>query len=431
MTRRTKNDRAAGTLPSHMVPPLRVAIVAHSHPSYSLGGGEIAAFRLFRALQDCADIDTWFLGCDRSGAADHLGAVITQPFSDAEFIYRTGPFDWFKFANTDLQFPQEIETLFADRAPDVVHFHHYINFGVEVFAHLRRVRPACRIIVTLHEYLAICHNSGQMSTTDHRLPCRRSSPERCRACFPQYETTDFFLRKLYIQRYFDLVDLFIAPSRFLAERYVEWGIPDEKVVVLENLLPPIPVTNPLPPQATGPLRFGYFGQISTLKGIDVLLDAAALLQSQGITDIVFDIHGDYRAQTDEARARFLARLDKAGPNIRFRGRYDPDDVDRLMQGVHAVVVPSIWWENSPVVIQEAMRNKRPVICSNIGGMAEKVRDGIDGFHFEAGDAMALADLLRGFSKDRSRLARQAERMQRQRATSVSVDDFLSLYRGSC
>ena len=55
-----------------------------------------------------------------------------------------------------------------------------------------------------------------------------------------------------------------------------------------------------------------------------------------------------------------------------------------------VVVPSIWWENSPLVIQEAFFHGRPVICSDIGGMAEKVRDGVDGLHFRRNDAFSLA-----------------------------------------
>ena len=54
------------------------------------------------------------------------------------------------------------------------------------------------------------------------------------------------------------------------------------------------------------------------------------------------------------------------------------------------MVPSIWWENSPLVIQEAFFHRRPVICSDVGGMAEKVTDGVDGIHFRVGDAFSLA-----------------------------------------
>jgi len=59
-----------------------------------------------------------------------------------------------------------------------------------------------------------------------------------------------------------------------------------------------------------------------------------------------------------------------------------------------VVVPSVWWENSPLVIQEAFQQGRPVICSDIGGMAEKVTDGVNGLHFTAGDAMSLAEAIK-------------------------------------
>ncbi len=65
----------------------------------------------------------------------------------------------------------------------------------------------------------------------------------------------------------------------------------------------------------------------------------------------------------------------------------------LWRAVDWVVVPSIWWENSPLVIQEAFAHGRPVICSDIGGMAEKVTDLVDGLHFRAGDPLSLADTI--------------------------------------
>ena len=98
-----------------------------------------------------------------------------------------------------------------------------------------------------------------------------------------------------------------------------------------------------------------------------------------------------------------------------------------MQSVDAVLVPSIWWENSPVVIQEALRNRRPVICSDIGGMSEKVRDGIDGFHFPVGNVMALTDLLRRFADDRSLLTNLSMGMTGEPAVSSELDDYVSLY----
>ncbi len=414
-----------------MVPPrrLRVLIASHSHPEVSNGGAEIAAFQLFRGLQARDDCTTWFLGCDRNAGADRPGAVLTQPYSDAEYLYCTGAFDWFKFANQDPQFGGEIERLIGTLAPDVIHFHHFINFGVEVFQHVRRVLPNVRIVLTLHEYLAVCHHFGQMVTKQHRNLCYHSSPARCNACFPEFARSDFFLRQRYIERYFDLVDVFISPSQFLADRYVAWGIPAAKMVVLENLMPPAEAAPAAQIPVDGPLRIGFFGQISALKGIDVLFDAAETLEAEKFTGVTFEIYGDYRSQPPEFQEAFLKRLACAGRNVRFNGPYDRMRVDRLMRSMHAILVPSVWWENSPVVIQEALRNHRPVICSDIGGMAEKVRDGIDGFHFTAGSGIALTGLLRGLSDDRTVLADLADGMTGQPPMQSSIEDFMVHLRG--
>jgi len=69
--------------------------------------------------------------------------------------------------------------------------------------------------------------------------------------------------------------------------------------------------------------------------------------------------------------------------VQWVGPYQPDELRARMAAVDWVVVPSIWWENSPMVIQEAMVHGRPLLVSDIGGMREKVRDGVDGYRIAA------------------------------------------------
>ena len=406
----------------------RVLILSHSHPQLSKGGAEVAAHYLYKQLQSHPGFSSWFLGCSRDSNVSKFGARFIQPFSDSEYIYTASSFDWFKFSNLDPEFPEEFRLLLSELKPDIVHFHHYINFGVEAILHVRHALPDCKIIVTLHEYLAICHHFGQMVTKDNQNLCSKSTDIKCTKCFPDFSPSDFFLRKLYLQRFFDLVDNFISPSSFLADRYIDWGISAEKMSVIENL------TSPQKQQEktinflrNGVLRVGFFGQISKLKGINVLLDTAHILEEMSEYRIVFEIHGDYSNQPHEFQEDFIYRLARAGRNVIYRGIYDQYSVDSLMQSVDFVIVPSIWWENSPVVIQEALRNNKPILCSGIGGMKEKVRNGIDGFHFPVGDALSLVSILRNVLDDQKNYRSLMPRLHAEADEGKLMDSMIKIY----
>jgi glycosyltransferase involved in cell wall biosynthesis len=408
---------------------VRVLIASHSHPKISKGGAEIAAYELYTALSKRPDFDAYFLGCVRDEMNQKLGATISQPFSDREYLYACGSFDWFKFSNTDPAFPREFRLLLQTLKPHIVHFHHYINFGVEAFLHARETLPECRIVVTLHEYLALCHHYGQMVTKQNATLCYESNPLRCTRCFKDITPSDFFLRKLYIQRFCELVDQFLAPSEFLAQRYVAWGIPEERMVTLENVIaaPGYCAAGVNARGTSDVLRVGFFGQISHLKGINVLMEAAEILEDREAHNIVVEIYGDYSGQPPEFQADFLKRLEKVGRNVKFYGPYDQHRVDKLMQSVDLVVIPSIWWENSPVVIQEALRNRRPIVCSDIGGMAEKVRDGSDGFQFPVGNSVALASLLLRIAEKPAQLADLGRTMRMPEGVEQATVRYQQLY----
>jgi glycosyltransferase involved in cell wall biosynthesis len=419
----------AGTGNSHSSALTRILIASHSHPRLSKGGAEIAAFQLYDALQRRPGFESWFLGCVRDQMNQKLGATISQPFTEREYLYSGAEFDWFKFANRDAKFPREFRALLEQLQPQILHFHHYLNFGVEAFLHVRETLPSCKIIVTLHEYLAICHHFGQMITRPDRTLCYEANPTKCSSCFTELTPSDFSLRTWYIRRFFDLVDHFVAPSHFLADRYIAWGIPKDRMSVIENLVVPSRATNRRP-EANGRgglLRVGFFGQISALKGINVFLEAAEIMEQRKVTNIVFEIYGDYSGAPPDFQAEFISRLKNVGRNVKFHGPYDQYRVDALMQAVDLVVVPSIWWENSPLVIQEALRNRRPIVCSDVGGMAEKVRDGIDGYHFPVGNSIALASLLLQLVETPGRLMSMGKTIGSPATTNEITDRYAELY----
>jgi glycosyltransferase involved in cell wall biosynthesis len=407
--------------------PLRVLVMSHAHPRLSHGGAEIAAYRLYESLAALPGCQAWFLGCDPAGTAGRDGVALTQPFGERDYLYSgTGQFDWFKFANRDPRLPGELRALLDDLRPDVVHLHHYVNYGLEALWLIKTVLPGARIVVTLHEFQAICNHFGQMVTTGALKLCEEAGRQACRKCFPAIDGSDFFIRETYIKLFFGLVDHFISPSRFLLERYVTWGIDRARMSVIENIIAPASEAAPAAAR-DGVLRVGFFGQISRLKGVNVVMECARLLSERSRAQIVIDIFGDYSNQPPQFQQDFLDQLAKCGENVNYRGTYRQSEVDRLMRGVDAVLVPSIWWENSPVVIQEALRNRRPVICSNIGGMAEKVRDGLDGFHFNVGSGLELCYLLQRLHDDPHLLQAVRLTLQGPPAPLEVLEQHITLY----
>lgn len=372
---------------------MRILVGSHGHPAVTRGGAEAAAYTLFQALTAEPGIEAFFLGAQRGRPEAVTGAPITQPFaSDREYLYVGGAWDGLRLANRDPDFPAAFTQLLHRLRPDVLHLHHVLEFGVEAPFLARRALPDLRIVLTLHEYILICHHYGQMVKRPSRALCVRARPDECAACFPELAAADFELRTRYLRRFLDVVDAFVAPSRFLAARMIAWGLPAERVHVLPNLIAPRRADAPARrAPGEGPLVVGYFGQISALKGVGVLLDAAALLHEAGRRDIVFEIFGSAERQPaallDDLPARLAARL----PNVRVRGGYLPEQVDGLMSGVDVVCVPSVWWENAPTVMAEAHRNGVPVVCSDLGGMAEMA--GAGDRVFRAGVAADLAAAL--------------------------------------
>jgi glycosyltransferase involved in cell wall biosynthesis len=227
--------------------------------------------------------------------------------------------------------------------------------------------------------------------------CYGASPRKCVKCFPEKAPEDFFLRKRYVERFFDLVDELVSPSHFLAERYQEWGIDPSRMIVRENIVSGslaklVPTTSYRARHA--PLRVGFFGQISKLKGIGVLLDAAEILAEDDIQLVVFEIYGSDDGQPPEFQSEFRERIEKVGKNVIYFGPYAREQVVDLMSSIDLVLVPSIWWENSPLVIQEALTAGVSVLCSNIGGMVEKACSEDNVQSFPVGNASVLVSELR-------------------------------------
>lgn len=374
----------------------RVLVVAHNHPDLHPGGTEIFAHDLFCAYRARVDVTPLFLAATNRVHREQRPGTNFQAVTDApdEVVLWAGHFDAFYLSQVDTYgIVPGLTALLTEFRPDVVHIHHVLLIGVEFIALVRRLLPKARIVVTLHDYYAICAHDGLMMRTADQTRCDRANPGRCHACFPDIGADRFLLREHFLKTMFSQVDGFVAPSHFLKDRFVTWGLPGDAIEVLANGRPALePAPHRQSPDGRRPV-FGYFGNFNPWKGVDVLLEAAQRLIADGLPGFELRLHGSAPFQKESFVARIDGLAAETAPQVTRLGPYRREELPQLMEAVDWVVMPSIWWENAPLVIQEAFLHRRPVIARGIGGMAEAVRHGVDGLHVRADGAAELAMVM--------------------------------------
>jgi glycosyltransferase involved in cell wall biosynthesis len=374
-----------------------VLVVAHNHPDFHPGGTEIFAHDLFKEYRSRSDIEALFLAATNNLHRGQRPGTSFQSPGDApdEIVVWCGHFDQFNLSQIDSYgVVPHLVTLLEDFRPDIVHIHHILLIGVEFIALVRRILPSARIVMTLHDYYPICAHDGLMMRTKGKERCDRATPNRCNGCFPTITADRFLLREKFIQTHLSQVHRFIAPSHFLKERFVNWGLPSESIEVVANGRPAATPASHRPITSGRRSAFGYFGNLNPWKGASVLLKAGQRLVSSGFHEFELRLHGGAPFQSQNFVDEIDSLLEDVEAQVVRLGPYGREDLAGLMAAVDWVVVPSIWWENAPLVIQEAFIHRRPVIASGIGGMAEAVRDGIDGMHVRPDDPVSLANAMR-------------------------------------
>jgi glycosyltransferase involved in cell wall biosynthesis len=292
---------------------------------------------------------------------------------------------------------------------DIAHLNNIMyRLGPSVIRYFNR--KGIPVVFHLRDYNVVC---GAVSMTANGRPCdacrdgRFSSvlSKRCKGGLAGslviYTTMVFYHR---IMRYFDGVDTFISPSRFLRDKHVEMGFKGN-IVVLPNFI----YAERLKP-AYGSVNGAYvfFGRLSREKGIGTLLNVCARLPR-----LRFKIIGTGPLE-DECR-RFIA--EKGLRNVEMKGYIKGEGLYDEIRGAKAVVVPSEWYENNSKAILEAMALGKPVVASRIGGNPELVRDGETGYLFAPFSEDDLAEKLARLDRDGG-----FEEMGR-RARAVIESDF--------
>jgi glycosyltransferase involved in cell wall biosynthesis/GT2 family glycosyltransferase len=288
----------------------------------------------------------------------------------------------------------------------------------------RRLLPAARPLVAAARFLAV-HPRVPSKKLERLLerPLHRRRVVLGR-WGQSYE--DMRRRQEVVLGGFAAADLRIAPSRFLRRKMLATGRFDPQRLVYSDYGMRVDAAPALPKRSDpdGTLRIGYAGSLVWYKGVDVLLRAMARLGSR---KAVLHVHGDFRPREDPYHAE-LERL-AAGGAVRFHGRFDNARLAEIYAGIDVLAVPSVWFENSPITIHEAFLFATPVVASKIGGMAELVRDGVDGLHFRPGDPEDLARVLARLVDEPELLVQLSQSWTRVKPMDEHAREMEYRYRG--
>jgi glycosyltransferase involved in cell wall biosynthesis len=283
---------------------------------------------------------------------------------------------------------RKLDRLISDFRPDVAHLHNiYHQLSPSILWTLKR--RGVPVVMTLHDYKLVSPNYNLFS--EGRI-WEESRPGKYYRCVADRCVKGSFLKSLvcaveaYLHRFLDSygqADVFLSPSRFLAGKFREFGWKHPIEYVPQPLLP-FPDSVPgWTETSSSDAPFVFVGRLSEEKGVDRAIEA--MRHYRGKSSLLIIGSGP-----DESRLRALAKSLGVEGRTDFLGAKYGEERERIVRLAKAVVIPSLWYENMPYVLLEALGAGRPVVASRLGGMAERIKEGVNGFLVDPGDAHAIA-----------------------------------------
>jgi glycosyltransferase involved in cell wall biosynthesis len=423
---------------------MKILLVVHNFPPSGLGGSESYTSQLSEALSASHDVRLFYTvpdeGTPRTVQTGHNNGIAFWALKKNFYIFDR-PFHersrW-----VEREFVRAVDAF----KPDIVHFQHLINLSLTLPSVAKKLGiPSC---FTLHDFWLLCPRNFFLNqkmrlcpgyeaqrcsdclsdrTGYYNLPSRGALPIRL---FKQTAKQGinyakkkllyfslFSWRPSLINKIFRNIDLFIAPSNFLLEKFVRTGIPPEKIVFCRHGFD-TQIFRDIKKTSSPALRFAFIGGIRPHKGIDTLIAAFNLIPAPHELKIYGGVNPLVRQD--------LQRKIK-NPLIHIMGALKQKDKKKAFSDIDVLILPSLCYENCPVVINEAFMTKTPVIVSDLGGMAELVEDGVSGLTFTAGDSTALAEKITMFINDKSLKERLATQIPVVKDIAVHADEIVQLY----
>ena len=313
-----------------------------------------------------------------------IGKAVTGIKSSARIVY-------------SMHAKRQMEKLLDYVKPDIAHVHmidHQISPSILPVLKSRNIP----VIQTVHTYKPVCPSYRLYNMQKNRICEKCLNGSYYRAVFEKCHKGSIgasllVAAEMYIHKslklYENNIDIYHVPSRFMGQKLAEGGIDKSKI---RHLFYTIDMDS-FPVRYDNDGYFIYYGRLSAEKGIPVLLKAFAKADTGSLKIIG-------TGPDKKSLERLVSDL-KISRKVEFTGPVYGEQLKKLVSGAQFVVVPSEWYDNSPLVIYESLTMGKPVIGSNMGGIPELINIGVDGFIFEAKNTEQLSLILTDMLKHRN------------------------------
>ena len=396
---------------------LKILVVIHGFPPYYMAGSEVYAFNKCIELSKRHEIIVFTRIEDEFQKSYFLSESIENGIRIIR-VNKPGRDYTFRSKYQDFKIAQIFRGYIEKLQPDLVHINHLSHLTTLIIDIVDEYHIP--LVFTLHDYWMMCIR-GQLIKDDYSL-CTGPNIEKCMTCNLKYFTLEE-QAKHEVQRWLKMlsnvnqkVNLFIAPSRFLRNMYIIYGIPENKIRYMDYGFNK-GLVNGVQKFLSKKVRFGFLGRIIPVKGISLLIDAFNELDH---SKAELNIYGKLPSSSMYLKKR---RINTA---IHFKGGYNYINISKALSNIDVLVVPSLWYENSPLVIHEAFIAKIPVITSNLGGMAELVTHEKNGLLFKPRDVEDLKDKINMFIQNPELVEKYSQETY-VRSIQEDVEEIKKLY----
>ena len=442
---------------------MKILQVVHGFPPYNFGGAEVYAYNLSREIASRHKVAIFHRINDpgrREYSVKHRASGNLEIFTINNTFRQYSSFEM-TYKNSIIA--KKLGLVLDHVHPDIVHIQHLLYLSIQIVDEIKKRNIP--IIFTLHDYFLICPQ-GQLFKNNTSLCLNGQCHTSCLDCvyhqlsikkyvFYMYYLLEKYFRGLLIrplkQIYLNAcrcfsnkanlinliedrkrfindackkVDLFIAPSNFLKERFIQAGIPKNRMIHLDYGFD-AEMFKMYCKVGSGKLRFGFIGNMIPAKGLHLLVRCFNKIENANVELKIYGQQNSYKGILVKYRQN-IEKLAK-NSNIKFMGSFDNKDISNVFSEIDVLIVPSVWYENSPLVIHEAFLAKTPVIAADIGGIPELVKDNINGLLFRPNDVEDLYKKIQLFIDDPGYVKRLERNITNVKTIRENADELEGLY----